>query len=127
MADKSMADVADKAVDKLAQVADAIGRLAPGIWESAVRSERVEGIVNVVLMIALCVLCVFQVRKFLAVLAVEQAKDFRDPELTVIWGLVAAIALCVAIGVTSSNLGTELSRAVSPEYYAAHALLGAVK
>lgn len=127
MADRNMADVADKAVDKLSQVADAIGRLAPGVWESAVRSERVEGIVNVAIIIVLCVLCVFPVRKFLAVLKAEKENDFRDPELPVIWGIIGLVALGTALGVTASNLGTELSRAVSPEYYAAHSLLQAAK
>lgn len=131
MTDKNMADVADKAVDKLAAVAEAIGRMAPGVWESAVRSERVEGIVNVALLLGLCVMAVFALRKFSSELAawkVLERKPYDDfPLMPPVWGLVALTASVVAIGMNCDNLANEVARVVSPDYYAAHSLLSVVK
>lgn len=53
MSDKNLVDVADKAVDHIAdgvqKIAAAVEKLAPGAWEMAVRQQRAEGLVDLVL------------------------------------------------------------------------------
>src|SRR5688572_13770236 len=118
MSDKNMADVADKAVDKLAEVEVETGRMKTGVCESAVRSERVEGIVNVTLLLAGCVLATLASRKALSEMA-EFRKHDRDATGFAVWCVVAGCALLFAVIAMIGNAGDEISRAVSPEYYAA--------
>ena len=111
-----MADVADKAVDKLGAVVDALSRLAPDVWASAVRSERVEGISNCVILVGFVVATALVTARFWR--WVNGQKDKNGPEV-VLPVLALAVTWAVAVGILIGNLGTELSRAVSPEYYAA--------
>jgi hypothetical protein len=49
--EKTIADVADKVVDRVSggieQIAEAAKKLAPGAWESVVRAWRIGGILDV--------------------------------------------------------------------------------
>lgn len=124
MIDKNMADVAEKAVDKLSAVVDSVSRLAPDVWAAAVRSERIEGVTNTLLLVASYVAGTIITRKFYA--WAKAARDPTEPEV-VLPAMGLAVIWAVVVGLTLSNLGTELSRAFSPEYHAAAYFLRAVQ
>lgn len=136
MTDKNMADVADRAVDKLSAIADAIGRIAPGTWESAVNSERAEGITWIVLIAlgwAAFVPCLIRFvaewRKQERYGNRERGEQVEEGSVVVMgtYGVLGAVIGLFAFIVTCSELPDAVSRVVGPEYWAAHSILRAVQ
>lgn len=146
MSDKNMADVADKAVDKLAagveQVAAAFKKVAPPAWDVMVRQQFVAGIVDLAAF-AIGVVAVFVLARRAKTLAEQIVSrkirgDVRevkrgyvdhdaDPTMAFPW-LAAAVLLTVLSAIKFVWWVPEsVQQIVNPEYFAAKELLGAGK
>lgn len=144
MTDKNIADVADKAVDQLVAISEALRKLAPGAWESAVRAQRVDGIVWCSLItlgwLVFAYLCVSVLRELRAHDAHDEYCRTHSKHNTpydppkdgdTIWGIGgmvvgAAIGLFTLVG-TVSELPDAIGRVAEPEAWAAAHLIQAVK
>ena len=133
MNDKTIADVLDKSIDKLsggaAEIAKAVKQVAPHAWEVAVRQQVAEGATGLVLGLIVCcalvavnVHCVRRAKGWY----VEAEKDCNGPGV-----IIALILLGVATAVFGSCAVDEVRgsalKLANPEYYAAKAILEAVK
>lgn len=148
MPDKTIADVLDKSIDKLsggaAEIAKAVKQVAPHAWEVAVRQQVVEGALGLATGLAIAALGAYAaVRIWRAAPALKREKQLLekrrwsfnsgkepedidvDLEMFPIW-----LALCVALLVAllgSIRVSAYAPMVVNPEYYAAQAILEAVK
>lgn len=153
MSDETFAGVASKTVDHIAggvkAVADAAQKIAPRAWEIAVRQQRIEASVGIasagfVTLVAL-VAIVYVARSYRDWVSVERAKRHamdrrrypaiapaeptghedallvQAPAIAVV--AVASLAIVCALVCASQ----DAVRLANPEYYAATALLEAVK
>lgn len=123
--DKTMADVADKAVDKITAgveaVAKAVEKVAPHVWEVLVRQAFAEGVVSLVTA-AVTILVV----SIAARLAWKRRKSLDDDlwsPLLIPGGMIAAFGIVFAI----MELRDGLLHVLTPEYYAATQLIEAAK
>lgn len=129
MTDKTIADVLDKSIDKLsggaAELAKAAKQVAPHAWEVAVRQQVIEGGIQFAFHAALgavFVYCLVLTRRRWGGL-VDGAGQADFPPAPYI---LAAILLWGA-GLSLSCAFDALPRVINPQYYAAKAILEAVK
>ena len=123
MSDKTMADVADNAVEKLATAIEAAaekaGPLAEQGWEALVAAERVSGIASVCVMVTFCFLTAVA---FWLVRRLYVRKP--DGELWVACAIVAATLACgVMIGI-AINASDAVTSIVVPEAAALRLVIG---
>lgn len=126
MSDPTLAEVADKTVDHIAngvqQIAATIEKLAPGAWEIAVRQHRTEGIVDVIIgvffVIVFVVVATFTWRAF------QACNNDADR------GAGRLLTATICTGLIGIFVGTQIRPGVlewtNPEYYAAQAIIAAV-
>jgi len=126
MNEKTMADVLDKSIDKLsggaAEIAKAAKQVAPHAWEVAVRQQAVEGVADA-LTGAVCLVAIV----VLARLAMKHRRRLDDAGALEVAMLLGAFATVVLFGVGVCELRDGLLQVANPEYYAAKAILEAVK
>ncbi len=128
MADKNMADVADKALDKatgaIGEMAEAVKKIAPQAWEIMVRQQIVEGVVyGVACTIAVVVSGIVAYRLWGRV---NNGKEvYEDPmgPLPLI-GLLCALATCIGF---ACQVPGYVMQAASPEYHAIKMLIEVAK
>ncbi len=139
MSDETAADVASKLVDKLSNGADrlaqAVGKVAPHAWETAVRAQRTDALVTLVGVGIVLSIIAFAAYRLIGPYwtAVTPARrgyndqDEPDEEARLIarWLSGAVVLLC--IGISAWNVPDAIRGLCNPEYYAALALLAAVK
>lgn len=126
MTEPSFADVADKTVDHIAngvqQIADAVGRLAPGAWEIAVRYQVRSGLVDLTFGVIGALAAAHAFRRIWKLSANWQ--NDADRALTR-W--LSTIALIVWILVCMFCwIKTGIEHAINPEYFAAMHIAAAV-
>jgi hypothetical protein len=126
--DKNFADVADKAVDKLSSgveaVARAVEKVAPHVWETAVRQSVAEGGTSLVLGLALLVFT-WRATKW-AWPAKSTRENYELPPREMVCIVVGGIALLLGgIGVCEVRDGAL--RLANPQYYAAMRIIEAAK
>lgn len=153
MSEPSLAEVADKTVDRLASgvkaIADAAQKVAPRAWEVAVRQQRVEATVelsfSLLSALVIAAAAVFTARNYRRWVRLFQAdmhaKDRRRyPTITpveptgdedafpvhLVCGLVAVATL--TLFPTALKCAADALIVLSnPEYYAAKELIGAIR
>lgn len=126
MSETTIAEVADKAVDHIAngvqQIATAVEKLAHGAWEVAVRQQRVEGIVDAalgVVIIAAACICAKWVWRALA--------DVDEIDRQVGRGFTVVGVTILTLFCTLNLVRHGILHASAPEYYAAMNLVEMVK
>lgn len=126
MTDTTLVDVADKALDRIANstrlIVDAVQKVAPHAWELAVRQQRIDAMVGIVeagvwIVAAIVVTIVLVRTRWWASLQTESGFAY---------GVTNAAAL-VAFGLAANCLGDNLMQCANPEFYAAKELLEMVK
>jgi hypothetical protein len=148
MSDKNMADVADKAVDKLAggieAVAKAVEKVAPHVWEILVRQARVAGVTELAtLAFSFCIFAILVVlARRLANQTVERRvrgemekmrRGFMDSTnddcpTAAFPFLLAALALAPFLVVRVFwYMPESIQKIATPEYFAAQELIRAAK
>jgi hypothetical protein len=133
MTDKTIADVLDKSIDKLsggaAEVAKTIKSMAPHAWEVAVRQQVVEGVTSLVVMAA-AIACALLFYRLLGAKMNERDKPiYQVAYLSDLAMALRIVFVALLVGVLVS-IGCAIhgaKRLANPEYYAAMAILGAVK
>lgn len=132
MSDPTFADVASKTVDHIAggvkALADAAQKVAPHAWEVAVKQQKIEGWTDIAMgvgvLAAVCAVAIVVPRIIRLI-----NKDDEEVESHVAFArlivLVAALFVCGMAVNTCLVEGAK--RVANPEYYAATALLEAVK
>jgi hypothetical protein len=125
--DKNFADVADKAVDKLAggadAVAKAIAKVAPHAWEAAVRGALAEGISNLVVGSVVLGLTLYAIHR-----ATKYIRTHKD-DFDIVFPLMmfGGIALVAGLMFGIHNVQDGIQKVVAPEYHAALKILEAAK
>lgn len=127
-ATKNMAEVADKAVDKLAagveQLAAAARKVAPQAWDIMVHQQRIEGsfglATDAFLVVSIVAFCIWAWRA-------NRTLSWQDPSPAAIITIVGSVASLIAAIVVLSTAPGYAMQLVNPEYYAAMQLLAVVK
>lgn len=129
MTDKTIADVLEKSIDKLsggaAELAKAAKQVAPHAWEVAVRQQVIQGVSLAVVWFGLLASIYALVRWgiYLKRDNGSQTEDDLGIGAFIIAGMIAFLAALAAICGSADVIGMIFN----PEYYAARAILGAVK
>lgn len=134
MSDKNMADVADKVVDKVEALVQAMAKVAPEVWETMVRAERIAGVTRVVTWVLLLGVAyvAYRVTKW----RVEQWKGLYGDEAEsallydagAFFGAAIGVSLIVACVVTLFVSGGSVAQQILvPEYAAGMRLLEAAR
>lgn len=130
MNEKNMADVADKAVDKIAggieAIAKAVEKVAPHTWEVMVRQQIAEGIVSLSY-VALAWLLVFVGYRLIRRYTRKEGIDWSGPNPGSLGIMALGIFACVTLIATFGEAPEATRKFINPEYYAAKELLSAVK
>ncbi len=147
MTEKNMAEVADKAVDKIAggveAVAKAVEKVAPRVWELLVRQTIAEGVASLALALVVGVGFVIAL-KYLLPVSKRRIKlnnshkwvpckpdDFGDYTMPAGEAVGAGVGLIIGGIVAFFYVLTQVHggtlRLVNPEYYAAKELIEAAK
>ncbi len=127
MSDKNMADVADKALDKVSEMAAAAAKLAPQAWEIMVRQQVIEGVTYSIVCVFWTILAAVFLGWAQRVVRAGMDADTFPPNgknVTAVFG--GCIALALIIGCLISLPGFVL-QASNPEYYAIQELLRAAR
>lgn len=138
MTDKTIADVADHAIDKLsggaAELARAAKSVAPHAWDVVVRQQVIEGTVRLLTLAVGAVAIVVLIKTCRAIAHSKDAQGNErgylgehDPSPAVpFWLGAVALSIFLAIRVFF-YLPEDIARIANPEYTAAQSLIGAVK
>jgi len=127
MSDPSFAEASEKAIDHIANgvkiVTDAAQKIAPHAWDIAVAQQKSEGIANLaacaITLAAIWICGVLFVRMMQKAMIDEELLWFR----ALVYGVAAMLSLAAVL-----NWGkTGAQQLANPQYYAAAALLSAVK
>lgn len=132
---KTLADVADHAIDKLsggaAEIARAVKQVAPHAWEVAVRRQVICGFTDLALqlMAVACVLWLVSLsRKTLAARGGRLWDTENDCPTAAIWPCLASAIAALIVGIwVADTLPRPINRILAPEYYAAVDLLDDLK
>lgn len=125
MNDKNMADVADKAVDKLANgfnaIAAAVNKVAPHAWDLAVRQQRIDAVTSLVS----CGVLVAAALILLWISSKWWRSENEDRSGFSISSAVVCACFCVLI--LAFWVPKYAHRYLNAEYFAAKEILEAVK
>ena len=125
MDQKNMADVADKAIDKVTAgveaVAKAVEKVAPHVWEILVRQATTQGAVDLALGVALVVAAVA-----LFIVCFRRLRSANSMDASDCYAFVCLLVIVpLFLGVMMARSGGL--RAANPEYYAARELIEAAR
>ncbi len=153
MSEPNLADVASKTVDHITggikAIADAVQKMAPRAWELAVRQQRVESTVDLVMsalgfvLSAVALVVIFRNyqrwvdrarglahaknrRRYPTITPAEPTGDEDAFIVQLPCGVVAVLSVAILFSSIDSATGAVV-RLSNPEYYAAKALLEAIK
>src|SRR5579885_1491203 len=124
MSEPSLAEVADKTIDHIAngvqQIAQAIERLAPGAWQIAVRQQYMEGLLDLAFGLAGLLVLILGYRA-LWLGSASWDDDAKYPLRGIIGTVVGEfVILCVCI------VHDGILKVATPEYYAATHIMALV-
>lgn len=129
MTDKTIVDVADKAVDKLSGGVEALAKqfsvLAPKAWEALVRQQVIEGAVDLALCVAIGVAAaIFCPRLYRRAAAWHQKSPYGGGDMAMIAIAIVGAFVALVVVVEGREAALQLG---NPQYYAAKALAEMVK
>lgn len=131
MSDPAFADAASKSVDHIADgvkaLAEAAQKIAPHAWGIAVQQQRIQAMGNLALCLFVIIVLHTSARGILRMVQAATEGD-HDQKITMMVAQIICLAsAALAMIAVAGNAVVDVQRLVNPEYYAAQALLEAVK
>jgi hypothetical protein len=122
MSDKNIADVANKAIDKIEQLAQAMASRAPEGWDLLVRAERLSGWIDLATALVCAIVAIFAFRFAKKVLSEDEEGSYRSDSTIFAGGALYVLAAIMLIPVLL-NARSGFFSVSCPEHYAATKVL----